>query len=260
MAEIQEQSGQRLFPMAHRCRGGTSTPRCAEVGAGARDRAAGHQHQRRPAERGPPRPRPTGTGTRCGRRAPTSAMPVNFHIGASDTSMSWFGSMPWPSLDDERKLALGSAMMMISNFRTIGNLMLLRRARAHPDAAGRVGGERARLDPVPARGARLPDRRVRAAHRRPPLDDAVGVLPAPDARLLLVRARQPRRCDRPRSGPTTSCSRPTSRTRRASTPTAWSTRRGRSPTSSPACARKILSTNAATLYRIPLPDTTDRSA
>ena len=27
-------------------------------------------------------------------------MPVNFHIGASDTSMSWFGTSPWPSLDD----------------------------------------------------------------------------------------------------------------------------------------------------------------
>jgi len=59
-------------------------------------------------------------------------MPVNFHIGASTTSMSWLGSMPWPSLDDERKLALGSLMVMISNFRTIGNLLLSGVLERHP--------------------------------------------------------------------------------------------------------------------------------
>jgi predicted TIM-barrel fold metal-dependent hydrolase len=60
-------------------------------------------------------------------------MPVNFHIGASATSMSWLGSMPWPSLDDERKLALGSLMVMISNFRTIGNLLLSGVLERHPE-------------------------------------------------------------------------------------------------------------------------------
>jgi predicted TIM-barrel fold metal-dependent hydrolase len=60
------------------------------------------------------------------------AMPVNFHIGGSATSMSWFGSMPWPSFDDERKLALGSLMVMISNFRTIGNLLLSGVLERHP--------------------------------------------------------------------------------------------------------------------------------
>jgi predicted TIM-barrel fold metal-dependent hydrolase len=59
-------------------------------------------------------------------------MPVNFHIGASATSMSWLGSMPWPSLDDERRLALGSLMVMISNFRTIGNLLLSGVLERHP--------------------------------------------------------------------------------------------------------------------------------
>ena len=59
-------------------------------------------------------------------------MPVNFHIGGSATSMSWFGSMPWPSFDDERKLALGSLMVMISNFRTIGNLLLSGVLERHP--------------------------------------------------------------------------------------------------------------------------------
>jgi uncharacterized protein len=60
------------------------------------------------------------------------AMPVNFHIGASATSMSWLGSMPWPSFDDERKLAFGSLGVMISNFRTIGNLLLSGVLERHP--------------------------------------------------------------------------------------------------------------------------------
>jgi predicted TIM-barrel fold metal-dependent hydrolase len=60
------------------------------------------------------------------------AMPVNFHVGASATSMSWLGTMPWPSLDKERKLALGSLMIMISNFRTMGNLLLSGVLERHP--------------------------------------------------------------------------------------------------------------------------------
>ena len=50
-------------------------------------------------------------------------MPVNFHIGASDTSLTWFGTSPWPSQDDERKLAIGSAMMYLSNARILANLV-----------------------------------------------------------------------------------------------------------------------------------------
>jgi predicted TIM-barrel fold metal-dependent hydrolase len=50
-------------------------------------------------------------------------MPVNFHIGASDSSMTWFGTSSWPSQDDERKLAIGSAMMYLSNARILANLV-----------------------------------------------------------------------------------------------------------------------------------------
>lgn len=48
---------------------------------------------------------------------------VNFHIGASESSMSWYGTSPWPALDGERKLAIGSAMMYLSNARIIANLI-----------------------------------------------------------------------------------------------------------------------------------------
>jgi len=50
-------------------------------------------------------------------------MPVNFHIGASDSSMSWQGDSPWPSLDTPTKLAMGSTMMFISNAKVLCNLI-----------------------------------------------------------------------------------------------------------------------------------------
>ena len=37
--------------------------------------------------------------------------------------MSWYGTSPWPTLDGERKLAIGSAMMYLSNARTLANLI-----------------------------------------------------------------------------------------------------------------------------------------
>jgi len=50
-------------------------------------------------------------------------LPVNFHIGASDDSMSWVGDSPWPSIPSGGKLAIGSAMMYVSNARVLGNLI-----------------------------------------------------------------------------------------------------------------------------------------
>jgi predicted TIM-barrel fold metal-dependent hydrolase len=50
-------------------------------------------------------------------------LPVNFHIGASEATMDWMGSSPWPSLSAERKLALGSTMMFVSNAKTMCNLI-----------------------------------------------------------------------------------------------------------------------------------------
>jgi len=50
-------------------------------------------------------------------------LPVNFHIGASDSTMSWYGESPWPSLRPEEKLAVGGTMMFISNAKVILNLI-----------------------------------------------------------------------------------------------------------------------------------------
>ena len=60
-------------------------------------------------------------------------MPVNFHIGASEDTMSWFGSSPWPSHDPNHKLAVGSAMMYLSNASVIANLIFSGVLERHPN-------------------------------------------------------------------------------------------------------------------------------
>ena len=50
-------------------------------------------------------------------------MPVNFHIGASETSFNMFGRASWPSMGVRRRLALGSSALFIENSRVISNLL-----------------------------------------------------------------------------------------------------------------------------------------
>jgi len=50
-------------------------------------------------------------------------MPVNFHIGASEQSMDWYGSQGWPNLDEEAHGALGGAMLFFNNGRVLANLI-----------------------------------------------------------------------------------------------------------------------------------------
>jgi predicted TIM-barrel fold metal-dependent hydrolase len=59
-------------------------------------------------------------------------MPVNFHIGASNDTLSWFGSTPWPSHDRNHKLAIGSAMMYLSNAAVLANLIFSGVMERHP--------------------------------------------------------------------------------------------------------------------------------
>ena len=50
-------------------------------------------------------------------------MPVNFHIGASQTSFNMFGTASWNSMDMSERLALGSATLFFDNARVLGNLL-----------------------------------------------------------------------------------------------------------------------------------------
>jgi uncharacterized protein len=48
---------------------------------------------------------------------------VNFHIGASDQSMDWLGSQYWPGLEFELAMGIGGAMMFVNNGRVMANLI-----------------------------------------------------------------------------------------------------------------------------------------
>jgi len=50
-------------------------------------------------------------------------LPLNFHIGASATQRSYFGSASWPSFSNDKKLALGSAMLQLGNARVLANII-----------------------------------------------------------------------------------------------------------------------------------------
>ncbi len=50
-------------------------------------------------------------------------LPVHFHIGASLTTMNYFGTYPWPAHDDDTKLAIGGTLLFIGNARVIVNII-----------------------------------------------------------------------------------------------------------------------------------------
>jgi predicted TIM-barrel fold metal-dependent hydrolase len=51
------------------------------------------------------------------------SLPVNFHIGASDSSFTWYGDSPWPSMSPSEKMTVGGTMMFLSNARVLCNLI-----------------------------------------------------------------------------------------------------------------------------------------
>lgn len=50
-------------------------------------------------------------------------MPVNFHIGAAESDIAWFGAVGWPSLGIEQKLAVGSSMLYLNNAACLANMI-----------------------------------------------------------------------------------------------------------------------------------------
>ncbi len=121
MSEIQQESGGRLVPMGilpfwDIDLAVTEIARMHDLGLhGINTTSAPHEHGL--PDLGDPVWNPVWE------IASDLAMPVNFHIGASDSSPSWFGTVPWPSLNTDAKLGLGSAMMYINNAGVIGNLI-----------------------------------------------------------------------------------------------------------------------------------------
>jgi predicted TIM-barrel fold metal-dependent hydrolase len=59
-------------------------------------------------------------------------MPVHFHIGASLTTMTYFGTYPWASQNEDTKLAIGGTLLFIGNARVVTNIILSGMLDRHP--------------------------------------------------------------------------------------------------------------------------------
>jgi predicted TIM-barrel fold metal-dependent hydrolase len=121
MAEMQEESGGRIFPMALLPWWDIDTmvaevTRIHALGLRGVNTNSDPQNQGLP-DLGQPHWDPLWEA--CA----DLGLPINFHIGASATSHSWFGDAPWPSFDNDAKLALGSAVLYLSNARVLGNII-----------------------------------------------------------------------------------------------------------------------------------------
>jgi len=60
-------------------------------------------------------------------------LPVHFHIGASLTAMTYFGTYPWESQDEDTKLAIGGTLLFIGNARVVTNIILSGMLDRHPE-------------------------------------------------------------------------------------------------------------------------------
>jgi uncharacterized protein len=60
-------------------------------------------------------------------------LPVHFHIGASITGMTFYGQYFWPSQTDGTKLAIGGSLLFIGNARVVSNLILAGIFDRHPN-------------------------------------------------------------------------------------------------------------------------------
>jgi predicted TIM-barrel fold metal-dependent hydrolase len=121
MAEFQQESGNRIFPMAmlpwwNIEASAAESIRCQKMGL------RGVNMNNHPQSHGLP-----DLGHRDWDRlwevCSDLNLPVNFHIGASDESTSWFTNMPWPTQTSDQKLALGSAMLFVNNAGVLANLI-----------------------------------------------------------------------------------------------------------------------------------------
>ncbi|GIX29697.1 MAG: amidohydrolase [Porticoccaceae bacterium] len=128
MAELQAESGERLFPMALLPwwdveRAVAEVERCARLGLkGVNINSDPHLFREEGGDflpdLGDPHWYPLWEVCE------DLGLPVNFHIGASEQSMDFVGQQGWPGLHRDLKAALGGAMLFLNNGRVLGNLIL----------------------------------------------------------------------------------------------------------------------------------------
>lgn len=121
MAEIQQESGNRMFPMALMPWWDIDTAvkeaqRCHKMGLkGINTNSSPHDHK------------VPDLGERhwdpLWEVCSDLNLPVNFHIGSSTEGIDWFGKAPWPSQSVDRRIALGSTMLFMHNAQVFANII-----------------------------------------------------------------------------------------------------------------------------------------
>ncbi len=59
-------------------------------------------------------------------------LPIHFHIGASLTTMTFFGTYPWASQQQDTALAIGGTLLFIGNARVVVNIITSGLLERHP--------------------------------------------------------------------------------------------------------------------------------
>ncbi len=130
MAEIQDASGGRLFPMAALPfwdvpASVAEAERAAGMGLRGINLPSGpHEHGLPDLGRAEWDP--------LWEACTALALPVHFHIGAADSDLAWFGSVSWPSLRPDHRLGVGSAMLYLNNAAVLGNIVYSGVLERHP--------------------------------------------------------------------------------------------------------------------------------
>ncbi len=127
MAELQAESGERLFPTAllpwwNVAEAVKETERCAAMGLrGININSDPHTSKDESGNLIP------DLGTEhwfplwevCEDRN----IPINFHIGASETAIDWMGQQGWPSLPRDLRSGISGAMIFFNNGKVVSNLI-----------------------------------------------------------------------------------------------------------------------------------------
>jgi uncharacterized protein len=130
MADMQAESGNRIFPMALMPWWDidlsiAEAERCLKLGLKGLNFNSDPQDHGLPSLGEP-------YWDRLWQCCTANGLPINFHIGASDSSASWFPASTWPERNADQKMALGGVMLFISNVRVMGNILLSRFLERHP--------------------------------------------------------------------------------------------------------------------------------
>jgi predicted TIM-barrel fold metal-dependent hydrolase len=131
MAEMQVDSGNRIFPMAllpwwDVKKAAAEAERCSKMGLrGVNINSDPHLHDLPPL--GDAYWNPLWDVCEA------NGLPVNFHIGASDSSTSWFYNASWPNSSMNQMLALSGVMLFVDNLRVMGNILMSRFLEKRPN-------------------------------------------------------------------------------------------------------------------------------